>query len=141
MSGKRFLDTNIFVCCFDSSDKGKQLRAQDVVARALQDRQSIVSWQVVQEFLNAATRKFERPMAASEARAYLETVLAPLCEVFPSIEIYQRALELRERAQLSFYDALMVAAALEANCTHFLSEDLQAGQRIDGLVVQNPFAS
>jgi len=58
----------------------------------------------------------------------------------PSTALYDRALDLHSRYRFSFYDSLIVAAALEANCTRLFSEDLQHGQRVEGLVIENPFA-
>lgn len=140
MSDRYFLDTNIFVYCFDRSDRPKQKRAESLVHQALEDQCGVISSQVVQEFLNVATRKFHIPMTTGDALAYLETVLAPLCEVFPSLALYKQALSLHDSTGFSFYDSLMLAAALEARCDCFYSEDLRAGQSIQGLTIRNPFA-
>ncbi len=70
---------------------------------------------------------------------FLEQILAPLWRVMPSPALYRRGLELQSRHGLSFYDALIVAAALEAGCTRLYTEDLQHGQKIEGLLIQNPF--
>lgn len=63
----------------------------------------------------------------------------PLWDVMPSGVLYQRALTIRVRHGLQFYDALVVGAALEAGCTRLLTEDLQHGQEIEGLTIENPF--
>ena len=63
----------------------------------------------------------------------------PLWSVMPSTRLYRHALDVRERYRFSFYDSLIVAAALEAGCTRLLSEDLQDGQVIEGLRIENPF--
>lgn len=140
MSARYFLDTNIFIYCFDSSDRRKQRTAQALVKGALADHLGLISSQVVQEFLNVATRKFARSMTAAEARAYLESVLAPLCEVFPSLALYQQTLEIQRESGFSFYDSLILAAALQAQCRWLYSEDMQSGQTIQGLTIRNPFA-
>jgi predicted nucleic acid-binding protein len=67
-------------------------------------------------------------------------VLAPLWRGGPSVPLYRRALELAARFSLSFYDALIVAAALDSGCERLWSEDLLDGLRIDGLTIANPFA-
>ena len=139
MSDRYFLDTNIFVYCFDRTNREKQRAAEKLVSGALVDHLGIISSQVVQEFLNVATRKFSQPMTGVEARAYLDGVLAPLCEVFPSLALYQHALALKEETGYSFYDAVIVAAALEAKCLRLYSEDLQDGRKIHGLTIENPF--
>jgi predicted nucleic acid-binding protein len=55
------------------------------------------------------------------------------------VALYNRAMSIRDRYQYAFYDGLIIAAALEAGCDQLLSEDLQAGQRIEGLTIVNPF--
>ena len=137
--GFYFLDTNVFVYSFDEASPGKQATARRLIRDALRTERGVISTQVVQEFLNVAARKFQRPLTLSESREYLRVVLVPLCRHFPSPEFYDRALLLREETGFSFYDALVVAAALESGCSTLLSEDLQHGQTIRGLTVRNPF--
>ena len=78
-------------------------------------------------------------MKLDDAQAFLAQVLMPVCSVMPSQRLYRQALELPTRFSLSFYDALIVAAALEAGCTRLLTEELQHGLRIEGLRIENPF--
>ena len=78
-------------------------------------------------------------MKPDDAAQVLHTVLAPLWRVHPSPALYLQALEVQERYRLSFYDSMIVAAALEADCRRILSEDLQHGQRIGNLQIVNPF--
>ncbi len=96
---------------------------------------------MVQEFLNVATRKFARPLSFSDANLFLNQVLAPLCEVFANLELYRSALEVAERWKYTFYDSLILAAALESGCETLFSEDLQHGQRIGSLTIKNPFVA
>jgi predicted nucleic acid-binding protein len=93
----------------------------------------------VNETLNALTQKFTPQMPVSEARVILDRTLRPLWRIDPSTELYSSALSVKARYQFSFYDSLIVAAALEADCERLLSEDLQHGQRIEGLTIVNPF--
>lgn len=139
MNARFFIDTNIFVYSFDADHPDKQKRAQDLIDQALSSRNGLISHQVVQEFLNVALRKFEAPLAVHECRSYLDHVLGPLCEVFPTVTLYQRALELKEEMNIHFYDALIVAAASDAGCKILYTEDLQHHQRVAGLTIQNPF--
>lgn len=139
MPAEFFLDTNIFVYTFDRRTPDKQTRARSLVERALGSGDGVVSSQVVQEFLNVALREFERPLSNEQALRYLREVLDPLCSVFPSISLYETALSLHRRWRFSFYDSLIVAAALESNCKVLYSEDLQDGQEIESLTVVNPF--
>jgi predicted nucleic acid-binding protein len=137
--GKVFLDTNIFVYTFDSGSRAKKDKARELVSEALATRRGVISYQVVQEFLNVATRKFSRPMTASEAQLYLSRVLMPLCEVFPDSSLYSQALSVADETGWSFYDSLIVSSAATAGCLTLLSEDLQHGRTIRGVQIRNPF--
>jgi len=140
MSDRYFLDTNVFVYCFDREDRLKQQKANAMVQQALRDGLGVISSQVVQEFINVATKKFQQRMNPTECRAYLDGVLAPLCQVFSSISLYQLALELEDETGFLFYDCLILAAAVQARCARIYSEDLQAGRTIRGVQIINPFA-
>jgi predicted nucleic acid-binding protein len=140
MSAEAFIDTNVFVYHFDKSDKRKHRIADSIVRAALTHHDACISFQVVQECLNVALRKAAVPLTPAQARSYLDVVLLPLVQVAPSSALYHRALELQQRWRFSFYDSLIVAAALAAGCTRLLTEDLQDGQRIEALTVHNPFA-
>ncbi len=139
MTDNYFLDTNLFVYTFDRDAPEKQVRANALIKEALEERTGCISYQVIQEFMNVATRKFETPLSTSDCEKYLYTVLAPLCSVFTSIALYGLALEIMDRWRLSYYDALIVAAALQAECGILYSEDLQDGLKIQYLTIRNPF--
>ena len=138
MSGRFFLDTNVLVYTFDHREPAKLARARELVAEALRG-QGMISTQIVQEFLNVARRKFEQPLSSEECRSYLDGVLEPLCEVFPTIDLYHRGLELMDRWKYGFFDSMVLAAALAGGCRTLMSEDLQHGQVIEGLTIVNPF--
>jgi predicted nucleic acid-binding protein len=72
-------------------------------------------------------------------RVYLDTVLSPLCEVYPNVELYRQVIGVREETDYTFYDSLIVAAALEAGCKTIYSEDLQHNRKLHGLEIKNPF--
>jgi predicted nucleic acid-binding protein len=139
MNGRFFLDTNVFVYSFDPSAPAKARRAGDLIRRAVATGKGIVSYQVVQEFFNVALRRFAQPMTLADAEQYLATVFRPLLAIHSSQAVYVEALRLCEGYSLSWYDALIVAAAIEGESTLLLSEDLQHGQRFGDLRVQNPF--
>ena len=80
------------------------------------------------------------PLDVSGARAYLDHVLTPLLRVTASTHLYHRGLDIQDRYQYGFYDSLIIAAALEAGCRRLLTEDLQDGQTIETLTIENPFA-
>ena len=134
-----FLDSNIFVYLFDETDERKHTIAARLVQGGLESGEASISFQVVQETLNVLTRKLLRRATPAEAGRLMEEVLLPLWRGGPSPALYRRGLELQERYSLSFYDALIVTAALEAGCTRLLSEDLQDGLRIERLTIENPF--
>ncbi len=139
MSGKFFLDTNILVYTFDADAPAKQQTARRLISTALNTQQGFISYQVVQEFLNVATRKFSPPLTLTDADTYLQKVLTPLCEVFPCMAYYSKALEISKRWGYALYDAMIITAGLNAGCETLYSEDLQHGQTIQELTIINPF--
>lgn len=139
VNGRFFLDTNVFVYSFDARNTSKREKANSLIERALSEGTGFISYQVVQEFLNVALRRFEKPLSAREAELYLDQALLPLCEVFPSPDLYRNALRLQEESGVSFYDALIVASALEGKCKVLYSEDFQHKRRFSDLIVQDPF--
>lgn len=139
MSADVFLDTNVFVYQLDTSDARKHRIAESLVREGLEGERACISFQVVQECLNTAMRKAEVALDAGQARAYLDAVLLPLMKVGASATLYQRALDVQSRWRFGFYDSLIVASALSAGCRHLLTEDLQHGQKIETLTIENPF--
>ena len=139
MSARFFLDTNIFVYTFDTKAPAKAKRAARLIRQAADTGEGVVSYQVVQEFFNVAFRRFSRPMNVAEAEQYLITVFRPLLAVHSSPTLYVEALRVSGKYRLSWYDSLIVAAALHAQCGMLYSEDLQHGQELEGLRIENPF--
>lgn len=139
MSARFFLDTNIFVYSFDESAPEKAARAASLIRRAIEAREGVVSYQVVQEFFNLALRRFAEPMSFAEAEQYLSTTFRPLLSVHSSHHLYGEALRLAMTHSLSWYDSLIVASAIEGQCEVLYSEDFQNGQRFGSLRIQNPF--
>jgi predicted nucleic acid-binding protein len=139
MSARFFLDTNIFVYSFDLNATAKATQAQQLIREALISRKGIISYQVVQEFFNVALKRFSRPMTTAEAEQYLGTVFRPLLAVHSSSALYGEALRTREVSRTSWYDSLIVSAAIQSGCKRLYSEDLQHGQKFGSLQVVNPF--
>ncbi|MCI5191581.1 MAG: PIN domain-containing protein [Candidatus Electrothrix sp. AU1_5] len=139
MNDKYFIDTNIFVYSFQSNEPVKQGISQELIQNALQEQTGCISSQVIQEFLNVATKKFNPPLSHQDSLKYLNMVLAPLCEVFNSLDLLRKALEVSERWQYSLYDSMIITAALQTKCATLYSEDMQHGQQIESLVIENPF--
>jgi predicted nucleic acid-binding protein len=137
MSARFFLDTNVFVYSFDSG--AKAVRANDLIRKAISSRDGVVSFQVVQEFMNVALRRFANPMTVSDAEQYLGTVFRPLLAIHSSQSLYGEALRLKGRYSFSWYDSLVVAAAAESECSILYSDDMQHGLQIRTLQIHNPF--
>lgn len=139
MSGRFFLDTNIFANAFDVKATAKAKRASQLIRQAADTGQGIVSYQVVQEFFNVALRRFSQPMSVAEAEQYLITVFRPLLAIHSSPALYVEALRMSEKYRLPWYDSLIVAAAVQGDCRVLYTEDLQHGQKIEDLRIENPF--
>ena len=139
MSVDAFIDTNVFIYHLDATDARKHALAERIVRDGLDRGDVCISFQVVQEFLNTALRKAKVALSIDDARSYLGAVLLPLLQVPASAALYHRALDVQARWRFGFYDSLIVAAALSAGCRRLISEDLQHGQRIEGLTIHNPF--
>ncbi len=139
MSARFFLDTNIFVYTFDAKAPAKAKRAAQLIRRAADSGEGIVSYQVVQEFFNVSLRRFSHPMSVAEAEQYLITVFRPLLAVHSSPALYVEALRILGKHRFAWFDSLIIAAALESRCETLYSEDFQHGREIEGLRIENPF--
>jgi predicted nucleic acid-binding protein len=139
MSGKFFLDTNVFVYSLDATAPAKARRANELIREGIETRNGIVSYQVVQEFFSVAFRRFARPLSPFAAEEFLSTAFRPLLAVHSSPALFVSALQLHQQLRLSWYDSLIVAAAQQAECEVLYSEDMQHGQRLRDLRIENPF--
>lgn len=135
MNAEVFLDTNIIVYSFD----GNSPKKRDVARKLMEREKWMVSWQTVQEFSNVALHRFEVPMKSEDLADYLELVLWPRCRVFPSVAIYQKALEIHRKIGYRFYDSLIVSSALAGGASILYSEDMESDRKIGALQIQNPF--
>lgn len=131
-----FVDTNVFVYRRHAEAGPKQARAATVVERLWREGSGRTSLQVLQEYYDVATRKLRLP--PDEIRLSVRRLFA-WNPVVPDLALFQRAWLLQDRYGLAFWDTLVVAAAQAADCTHLLTEDLQDGQDLDGLLVMDPF--
>ena len=129
---ERFFDTNVLLYLL-SADATKADRVEETLAAG-----ATISVQVLNEFAAVALRKLG--MTVAEVRDALEPITA-ICKVVPiTVEIHQRGLQIAERYRFAVYDALIIAAALDAGCSTLYTEDLQDGQVIDDvLTIRNPF--
>ncbi len=139
MNVKSFLDTNVIVYAFDQSSPEKAKIAQRLVTDGATDKEAIISYQVVQEFINVALRGFRLAIARSDLESFVLKALFPMMAISSSPALVIEALRLQGENQLAWYDALIVSAALQGGCKLLYSEDLQHGRRFGDLVIQNPF--
>ena len=128
-----FLDTNLLVYA-QTSDPRSAAARQAILAGG------VISVQVLNEFAAVLRRKFKRDWdEIAEAVADVRITLDPVRPI--SLETHMAAVDLAREHGFSFYDALIVASALEARCDTLLTEDLQTGRSIQGLTILNPLPS
>lgn len=140
MSDRYFLDTNIIIYAYDDRDQRKQTIAKKLIVDGITNNLASISYQVVQEFINVVTKKFEHPLSWSDCKLFIDRSLSLVWDINPSNQLFQSAMDIAERWKFSFYDSLIIAAALEAGCTTLYSEDLQHEQQIYSVQIINPFA-
>ena len=138
MSGREFVDTNVLVYAEDDRETAKQARARQVIRGLMLEGRGVLSLQVLQEFYAAATRKLG--MDAESARRRLlpysrfEIIQLSLPDILAAIDLHRLH-------GVSFWDGLIVRAALNGNCRRLLSEDMQNGRVIETLTIEDPFAA
>jgi predicted nucleic acid-binding protein len=137
MSGdKYFVDTNVFLYLYDARHPVKQKRAEAWLSFLWNNAAGVVSWQVLQEFYSNAIRKFAAP--PDVVRRYVR-VLSEWNSPDMTIGLIERAWLWNDEARISFWDALIVAAAERTRCQWLLSEDFQTGREFGDTTVLNPF--
>lgn len=134
-----FIDTNVFVYVFDGSAPRKQARARDFIKQCLSQGNGVIGHQVIQEFANVALHRMQRPMTHGECARTISELLLPMLRVGFSPELVHIALAIQQETRYHWYDSLMLAAALEARCDVFCSEDLNHAQAVRGMRIENPF--
>jgi predicted nucleic acid-binding protein len=139
MSGKTFIDTNVFIYAHDKDANTKNEIAKAVLRELWSERTGVLSMQVLQEFYVNVTRKIPSPLSKDLARTVVSSYM-PWCVETTPAEI-SAAFRIEDESRIGFRDALIVSSALKGGATRILSEDLNAGQRISGILIENPFAS
>ena len=135
-----FLDTNILVYAHDITAGSKHEKAKEIVLDLWGNRNGVISTQILQEFYVVVTRKLPEPLANWRAREIIENLLFWDVVVNDEKSILE-AIDISERYKLSFWDALMVQSALKGDVKILFSEDLNSGQVIEGIKIENPFFS
>jgi predicted nucleic acid-binding protein len=134
-----FVDTNVLIYAEDRDAKDKHLVARDLILELWDSREGVLSVQVLQEFYVNVTRKLKKPLSAVKAREIVEEYLT-WTVIDNTGRMLLDAMELQRKAQLSFWDSLVVQAAIDAGCDRLYTEDLNAGQRIGSVTIVNPFS-
>jgi predicted nucleic acid-binding protein len=137
MSDRVFVDTNILIYAYDRAAGEKRARAKEVVKHLWDQGSGVLSTQVLQEFYVNITRKVAQPLSLTKARAILTTYLSWRVETITPLGVIQAA-EIHERYQVSFWDAMIIVAAIQSGSQSILTEDLNHGQLIEGIRIENP---
>jgi predicted nucleic acid-binding protein len=138
MNGTVFVDTNLLVYRRDRSEREKQPRAEAWMAFLWNERAGRLSMQVINEYYVTVTQKLKPGLKRGSARDEIRSLLA-WRPVPTDLQTLEGAWRIQDRYRLSFWDSLIVSAALVADCRYLLTEDLQEGQVFDSLRVVNPF--
>ena len=138
MNAKTFVDTNVLIYAHDVDAKEKHVIAKGALRELWANRTGFLSTQVLQEFYVNVTQKISRPLMKKSARAIVDKY-AIWCVDTTSAEIAV-AFRIEDEARIGFWDALICAAALKTGAERILSEDLNAGRKVAGISIVNPFA-
>lgn len=136
-SAKTFIDTNILIYAHDVDQKDKHAIARRIIVELMTERKGVLSPQVLQEFYVNVTRKIAKPLTKRVARAIVSDFTV-WCVDTTAADI-ATAFRIEEEARISFWDSLICASALKSGADRILSEDLNSGQSIAGVRIENPF--
>jgi len=139
MNGDRvFVDTNVLVYAHDLDSGEKHRVARELLIDIWNHRAGVLSVQVLQECYVTLTRKISYPLSPATVRSILQDYLSWQVELIDPASVLT-ASRIEEECQISFWDALIVTAALKGKALKILTEDLQSGQVIEGVMIENPF--
>ncbi len=133
-----FVDTNILIYAEDRDAGARHEVARDLLLGLWDSKEGVLSVQVLQEFYVNVTRKLKKPLSSTKARDIVEEYLTWTI-VENTKTLLLSAMALQHDAQLSFWDAMIVQAAIDSRCEKLFTEDLNAGQRFGSLTLVNPF--
>ncbi len=134
----QFVDTNILIYAHDLSAGHKHTRARNLIRELWESGEGCLSVQVLQEFYVNVTQKVPRPLAANVAASIIADLSAWQIHR-PGAEDILDAIRLQNRYQTSFWDAMIIASAIQLGCQSIWSEDLNPGQVYDTITVLSPF--
>lgn len=138
MKDKVFLDTNIIVYAHDRSSGEKRALAREIMDYLWEGRKGVISVQVLQEFFVCVTKKIAKPLLLKNARVILE-YLINWDVILNDGYITLKAIDLQEKHRFSFWDSLIIQAAIQGQARMLFSEDLPDGQVIKDVKILNPF--
>ena len=138
MSAKTFIDTNVLIYAHDKDAGAKHQIANTVLRDLWSERTGLLSVQVLQEFYVNVTRKISAPLSSKDLARLVVSSYAIWCTETTPAEIAS-AFRIEDESRIGFWDALIFSSASKNGATRILSEDLNAGQRIAGIVIENPF--
>jgi predicted nucleic acid-binding protein len=139
MTARLFVDTNILIYALDPGEALKRTVSADLLRQTISSRTLTLSPQSLNECYRVLTQR-RRVMPAEEARSYVR-LLAPWAIAPLDAATTERAWQVQDKVGLGWWDALMVAAALRAECRLFVSEDMHDGAVVDGMRIANPFTA
>ena len=135
-TGKFFLDTNFLIYCFSEDETDKRNRCREILQNSDDQSVFVLSTQVIKEFTSVMINKYKiDPRKVKQ----IITDFTGFEIVQVDLELVRQAIDIHLLYRYSFWDSLIISAAQAANCNYLLSEDLQHGQIISGLVISNPF--
>jgi len=134
---KVFFDSNILVYFADGADPKKQQIAEKLIKNAVINDNGVISTQSLQEFFAATTRKLL--CTKEKAKEYVENFSNSFTVEQISVPLILKAINISIKNQFSFWDSLILSAAIQSGCIICYSEDLTNGQIVDGLKIVNPF--
>jgi predicted nucleic acid-binding protein len=135
---KIFLDTNILVYAYDTSSGIKHDVARNIVTDLWNSRNGVLSIEVLQEFFVSITKKIPNPLDIKTAGDIIRDFL--LWEIIDNDgELMLAAIDIQSRHRYSFWDSLIIAAAVKIGASVLLTEDLKNGQIIEDVIIKNPF--
>lgn len=138
MSDKIFLDSNIIIYAYDKSDPERQKKAQQILKDVFQNENGILSPQVLSEFFVVVTRKIKNPLSSIDAKTIISSLSFLQVEEIDLTSV-KRAIETHIQFKISYWDSLIISTAERAVYNIILSEDLNHGQIINGVEINNPF--
>jgi predicted nucleic acid-binding protein len=135
-----FLDTNVLIYVFDKDSPNKAAVARQLYSRLVREKSGLVSVQVLQEFFVTLSKKFTVTLSADDVEREVRDLSALLKVIETDVALVLDSITLSRRYKLSFWDGLIIQAALRGGASVLYSEDLQDGQIIDSITIANPFA-